>query len=323
MSAPVTTALPPRLWTAPSTALLAAAVTVLLWASAFVGIRAVGADFSPGPLTLARLLVGSLVLGGVVLVRGLVLPRGRQLLFIVLYGLLWFAGYNIALNAAEQTLDAGTAAMLVQIAPIIVAILAGHFLKEGFPPRLFAGSAVALLGAVIIAAGSGGDRRIGLTGVLVCLLAGVLYAAGMVAQKPVLRTIPALQATWLGCTVGLVACLPFGPSLWTEVAEASTGSILGLIYLGVFPTAVAFTTWAYALSRTPAGQLGATTYLVPVVAAGMSWVLLDEVPPALSFLGGALCLVGVAFTRLGPRRSPVKVAGSVGLPRRRASLRLD
>lgn len=304
MSTSITRASNRRLWAAPSSALIAAGITVVLWASAFVGIRAVGADFSPGPLTLGRLLIGSLVLGGVVVVRGLVLPRGRALLYVLMYGLLWFAGYNIALNAAEQSLDAGTAAMLVQIAPVIVAILAGVFLKEGFPPRLLAGSVVALLGAVIIAAGSGAERRIELTGVLVCLLAGVLYAAGMVAQKPVLRTTPALQATWLGCTVGMVACLPFTPTLWTEVGQASTGSVLGLIYLGVFPTAVAFTTWAYALSRTPAGQLGATTYLVPVVAAAMSWILLDEVPPTLSFLGGALCLVGVALTRLRPRRSP-------------------
>jgi len=292
------------MWTAPSAALLAAGITVVLWASAFVGIRTVGVDFSPGPLTLGRLVIGALVLGGVVLFRGFVLPRGRrELVFVAMYGLLWFAGYNIALNAAEQSLDAGTAAMLVQIAPVIVAILAGGFLKEGFPPRLLVGSVVALLGAVIIAAGSGTDRRIELTGVLVCLLAGVLYAAGMVAQKPVLRTTPALQATWLGCAVGMVACLPFGPTLWTEIGAASTGSILGLLYLGVFPTAIAFTTWAYALSRTPAGQLGATTYLVPVVAAGMSWVFLEEVPPALSFVGGALCLVGVALTRLRPRRS--------------------
>lgn len=91
-----------------------------------------------------------------------------------MYGLLWLAGYNIALNTAEITLDAGTAAMLVQIAPGIVAIFAGVFLNEGFPPRLLAGSVVALLGTVIIAAGSGSERRIELAGVLVCLLAGVL-----------------------------------------------------------------------------------------------------------------------------------------------------
>lgn len=280
---------------------LAAGVTVVLWASAFVGIRAVGEDFSPGALTLGRLVVGALVLGGFVLVRGFVLPRGRELLFVAMYGLLWFAGYNIALNAAERTLDAGTAAMLVQIGPIVVAILAGIFLKEGFPPKLLVGSLVALVGAVVIAAGSSVERRIELAGVVVCLLAGLLYAAGMVAQKPVLRATPALQATWLGCVVGVLACLPFTPTLWDEVGRASSGSILGLVYLGVFPTAIAFTTWAYALSRTSAGQLGATTYLVPVVAAAMSWVLLDEVPPALSVVGGALCLIGVALTRVRGR----------------------
>lgn len=300
---PETTAQTPRppLLTGSSLAWLAAGVTVVLWASAFVGIRAVGQDFSPGALTLGRLVIGALVLGGFVLVRGFVLPRGRDLLFVAMYGLLWFAGYNIALNAAERTLDAGTAAMLVQIGPIIVAILAGVFLKEGFAPKLLLGSLVALLGAVIIAAGSSVERRIEFSGVVVCLLAGVLYAAGMVAQKPVLRRTPALQATWLGCVVGVLACLPFTPTLWDEVGRASGGSILGLVYLGVFPTAIAFTTWAYALSRTSAGQLGATTYLVPVVAAGMSWVLLDEVPPALSFVGGTLCLVGVALTRLRGR----------------------
>ncbi len=304
-ASPTTSTPAPRL-SAATLAFLAAGITVVLWASAFVGIRAVGEDFTPGALTLGRLAVGALVLGGFVLARGFVLPRGRDALLVVLYGLLWFAGYNVALNAAERTLDAGTAAMLVQIAPVIVAILAGVFLKEGFPPRLLFGSVVALLGAVIIAAGSGSERRIELSGVLICLLAGVLYAAGMVAQKPVLRTTPALQATWLGCMVGVLACLPFTPTLWTEVGQASTGSILGLVYLGVFPTAIAFTTWAYALSRTSAGQMGATTYLVPVVAAGMSWVLLDEVPPALSFAGGALCLIGVALTRWRPRRAVLR-----------------
>ncbi len=70
-----------------------------------------------------------------------------------------------------------------------------------------------------------------------------------------------------------------------------------VVYLSVFPTAVAFTTWAYALSRTTAGRMGATTYLVPPLAVLMGWMVLGEVPPALALLGGALCLVGVAVSR--------------------------
>ncbi len=71
------------------------------------------------------------------------------------------------------------------------------------------------------------------------------------------------------------------------------------IYLGVFPTAIAFTTWAYALSRTTAGRMGALTYLVPPLAVLLGWVLLGEVPPVAALAGGALCLAGVALTRRG------------------------
>jgi drug/metabolite transporter (DMT)-like permease len=71
------------------------------------------------------------------------------------------------------------------------------------------------------------------------------------------------------------------------------------VYLGVFPTAIAFTTWAYALSRTTAGRMGALTYLVPPLAVLLGWLALDETPPAAALAGGALCLAGVVVTRRG------------------------
>jgi drug/metabolite transporter (DMT)-like permease len=72
-----------------------------------------------------------------------------------------------------------------------------------------------------------------------------------------------------------------------------------MVYLGVFPTALAFWTWAFALSRTTAGRLAATTYLVPPLSVLLGWLLLSEAPPALSLLGGALCLLGVLVSRRG------------------------
>jgi len=103
----------------------AALVTVVVWASAFVGIRSAGRDLAPGPLALGRLLVGSLVLGAFVLARGQRLPRGRWLAATVLCGVLWFGVYNVALNAAERRVDAGIAALLVNVGPILIAGLAG------------------------------------------------------------------------------------------------------------------------------------------------------------------------------------------------------
>ena len=116
-----------------------ALVTVTLWASAFVGIRAVIGDFAPGSLAVGRLAVGSLALGVLVAMRGFQTPARRDLLLIVASGLLWFAIYNLALNEAERNLDAGTAAMLVNTGPIFIALFAGLFLAEGFPSRLLIG----------------------------------------------------------------------------------------------------------------------------------------------------------------------------------------
>src|SRR4051794_27016829 len=118
-SAPKASALP----------LVAVAITLVLWASAFVAIRHLGHTFSPGSLSLGRLLVGSLALGAVPSRRGWVAPTRREWAALVGIGLLWFGLYNVALNAGERRVDAGTAAMLIQLSPVLVAVLAAIFLK--------------------------------------------------------------------------------------------------------------------------------------------------------------------------------------------------
>ena len=292
-------------------------VTVVLWASAFVGIRAIGPHFSPGSLTLGRLAVAAVVLSLLVLPQLLktrLLPRGREWWPILAYGVMWFGGYNVALNAAEHVLDAGTSALLINVNPILVAIMAGIFLKEGFPRWLIIGSLVAFAGVALIAFGSTqssgpGERpTTDVAGVLLCLLAAVLAAVSVIIQKPVLRKFPAAQATWFGILVGALCCLPFTGQLASEIQAAPLPATLGLVYLGVFPTAVAFTTWAYALSLIEAGKLAATTYLVPGTTILISWLLLNEIPTVWGLAGGVVCLVGVALTR---RRSrPARQRGA-------------
>jgi drug/metabolite transporter (DMT)-like permease len=284
----------------------AVAVTVVLWASAFVGIRAIGPNFSPGSLTLGRLAVAAVVLGAVVLpqlLRSRKLPQGREWWPILAYGVMWFGGYNVALNAAEHLLDAGTSAMLINVSPILIAVLAGVFLKEGFPRWLIIGSLVAFGGVALIAFGSGSGSASGkgstadVAGVLLCLLAAVLAAVSVIIQKPVLRKFPAGQATLFGILVGAVCCLPFTGQLVSELQSAPLPATMGLLYLGVFPTAIAFTTWAYALALIDAGKLAATTYLVPGATILISWLVLSEIPTIWGLVGGAVCLVGVGLTR--------------------------
>ena len=280
-------------------ALGAALVTVVLWASAFVGIRAVAADLSPGALAVGRLLVGSLALGVVVALRRPAWPSRRDLGWIAAVGVVWFGAYNVALNAAEQLVDAGTAAMLVNVGPILIALFAGLFLGEGFPPRLVVGSAIAFGGTIIIGLATSGASIYAAApiGITLCLVAALAYAAGVTIQKPILGRVAALQVTWLACCVGTLVTLPFVPQLIGELGTAPISAVGWLVYLGVFPTAIAFTTWAIALNRTTAGRLGSTTYLVPPVAILLAWLMLSEVPPALALAGGALCIGGVIVAR--------------------------
>lgn len=277
---------------------LAAVVTVLLWASSFVVIRSVGDHFSPGGLAFGRLAVGFIGLAVIALRYRRPLPRGRALVLVIGYGVAWFGGYTVLLNWAEQHLDAGTAALLVNFAPIIVAVFAGLFMAEGFPRPLVVGMVIAFAGVLLIAfGGSGGSGSNDTLGIALGLVTAVLYAAGVLMQKVALRSVDAITATWVGCLAGLLVTVPFAPRAVGEIADASAGQIAGMVFLGIGPTAIAFTTWAYALTRTDAGKMAATTLTVPAIAILLSWVTLGEVPTLLGLVGGAMCLTGVAISR--------------------------
>ena len=275
----------------------AALVTVVLWGSAFVAIRDAARALSPGSLALGRLLVSMLALGIAASIRREPLPQRQDLLRIAAFGVLFLGVYSVTLNAAERRVDAGTAAMVINTGPILIVILAGIFLKEGFPRWLFAGCGVALTGCVLIGlASSQAGSRAGL-GIALLVVAAIAYATAVVVQKPALVRASPLQVTWLGCAAATVVCLPFAPTLVGELDAAGATGFAWIVYLGLAPTALGFATWAYALRRMSAGRLASLAYLIPVVAVALGWVLLGETPPWLAAVGGALCLAGVALAR--------------------------
>ncbi|MGI5453800.1 DMT family transporter [Streptomyces sp. CA-249302] len=289
----------------PPAATAAALLTMVLWASAFVAIRHVGENVHPGALALGRLLVGSLALLAVVAVRREGLPPRAAWPGIAGMGVFWFGLYMVALNWGEQHTDAGTAALLVGTGPLMVALLAGFLLHEGFPRPLLIGLAVAFAGAALAGASSGGGDT-AVAGVLLCLAASAGHAVGVIFQKPALSHASPLQVTAYASAIGAVACLPFAGQLVDDLGDASAGSWAGVVYLGLLPTALAFWTWSYALSQMPAGRLGAVTYIVPALTVVLAWPTLGEFPSALALAGGALCLVGVGVARRPARTEPAQ-----------------
>jgi drug/metabolite transporter (DMT)-like permease len=300
----------PPSWQPPA----AIAVTLVLWASAFVAIRHLGHDVSPGALSLGRLLVAAVALS-LLLVRS---PRSRftrrEVILLLGCGIAWFGIYNLTLNASEQRIDAATAAMVVQVGPILIALLAGAFLGERLTGWLLVGMAVAFAGVVVIGSAMKGDGGSDLNGVLLALLAAATYAIGVVCQKVLLRRLSGLEVTCYACWIGVVVCLPWVGGLGHVLAHSDTSTLLLIGYLGLFPTALAFSTWAFALRYTDAGKQSLTTFLVPAIATLMAWLLLDEVPPGLAFVGGGLCIVGVLLTRRKPKPRDVVTADREASP---------
>jgi drug/metabolite transporter (DMT)-like permease len=285
---------------APWLPVAAGAVTLVMWASAFVVIRHVAHDVSPGALGAGRLLIAALVVLPLVLRRGWVPPTRREWGLLALGGVGWFGVYNLTLNAGERHVDAGTAAMIIQIGPVIVALMAVPLFGERLHAWLLAGMVVGFAGVGVIARGSSTDADASLLGVLLVLVAAAMYAVGVLTQKVLLRRLPSVQVVLVSFLMGAVTCLPFATDLPGIVLDGGA-ELWWIVYLGVLPTAVAFTTWAYALTHTDAGALSLTTFLVPGIATLIAWLTIDEVPPSLTFVGGALAIVGVLMTRRRPK----------------------
>jgi drug/metabolite transporter (DMT)-like permease len=285
--------------------LAAVAFTLLAWASAFVGIRHLGETVPPGSLALGRLVVATVALGALLLVsqRRIRVPPRRTWGLIALGGVSWIGVYNVALNAGELRVDAGTAALIVQVGPLIVALLATVLLGERLTRWLVVGLAVGFGGVVLIAQASSAGPSGDLVGVLLVLVAAVGFAVGVLTQKKLLGDLGALEVTFWFYVAGTLACLPWTVETLGTVGTTGVVDLGWWFYLGLVPSALAFTTWAYALSTSEAGTFAMLTFLVPFITALMAWLTLGEVPPPLAFVGGALCIAGVLLTRYRPRRS--------------------
>ena len=289
---------PPAATSRPALPWLAALAVMLLWASSFIVIRFSGAHLSPGAMTLLRMSTAVVVMAPLVLRGRVRLPRTPRMWAAVLaWGATWFCIYSIALNAAELFLDPATAAMLVNLAPLIVAVASGLLLGEGISPRLLLGVVIALagIGLITIATSTGHVEGPGL---VLGLLSALLYAGSVLGQKPLLAHIDSTSMTVIGMTAGMVACLPFAPQLVTELGAAPATAIAAVVYMGLLPTAAAFLLWGYALTHTPAGVLTSSSLIVPAITVVLAWTILGEVPPPLAALGGVLCLAGAAVAIL-------------------------
>jgi drug/metabolite transporter (DMT)-like permease len=273
----------------------ALATTVVLWASAFAAIREAVRALGWAHLSFLRLAIAALVLGAVAAVRRVGWPARRDLPLLALCALSGMTAYQVLLNSGEVTVPAATASLLVNVSPILTALIAVALLGERLTARGWCGVALGFAGAGLIALAAGGGVRLS-GGALLVLGAALAQATFFVSQKALLRRYGSLAVTAWAMGLGAAMALPLAPGVADDVGAAPSAALLALGFLALGASACGFLTWAYAVARIDVSAAASTLYAVPPVAAIVGWVTLGEVPSALTAVGGAIALAGVALT---------------------------
>ncbi|HXV23577.1 MAG TPA: DMT family transporter [Alphaproteobacteria bacterium] len=284
----------------PSVAILPVAATVILWASAFPGIRAALEGFSPLGLASLRFSLAALILLAFAWIGGGTRPLRSDIPRILMSGAAGIAAYNIALNQGELTVSAGAASFIVSIAPIFTALLSTLFLGERVGWWGWIGMIVSLAGVGIIAQAEAGAVSLGWGAGLV-LLAAFLQALYFVLMKPLIARYGPLQATRFAVWSGAAMLLPWLAPGVKEAAQAPAGALFAALYLAAFPAALAYLVWSFALAKLPASRAAAWLYLVPPAATAIAIAWPGEMPATASLLGGVVCLSGVLLVQLRGR----------------------
>ena len=279
----------------------AVAVTIVSWASAFPFIRIGLQGLSPLHLAAARFGTAAVLAAAWLLYRRPTWPTRRDALRFALCGFFGIGIYNALLNTGEMTVAAGAASFIVNTLPIFTALLATVFLGERFNRWGWLGSLFSFAGIGVIASAQPGGLAPG-AGASLILCAAMCSAVFFVIQRRLIPVYGALACTAYTLLAGALWLAPWLPGALAELSHASAPTVRAVVVLGVFPAAIGYATWAYALGHFGAARAANFLYLTPAVATALSIALTGESLRLSTVTGGLMVVTGVAYVAWRGRR---------------------
>ncbi|MFH9959122.1 EamA family transporter [Streptomyces roseolus] len=285
----------------------ALAIVYVVWGSTYLGIRFVVETIPPFLASGSRFIVAGLLLAALVAWRhgpaALKVDR-RRLGSAALVGLLLILGGNGLVNLAETTVPSGLAALLIAAVPVFVVLLRT---AAGERPGLGAYGGVLIgLGGLAVLTVPGLSGEVGIGGVLLVLLAALLWSAGTVSSarlpmpaNPFTASVYEMLAGGIG---GVVVGLLRGEHRGFDPGEVATGSWVALGYLIVFGSLIAFTAYAWLIQSAPVSLAATYAYVNPVVAVLLGTLILGEALTWPILLGGAIVVAAVCLIVSTERR---------------------
>jgi drug/metabolite transporter (DMT)-like permease len=267
-------------------------IAIILWASAFVGIRIGLTSYSPGGLALLRFLVASFFMGIVYYSQGIKKQVAwRDRIQLLIGGIAGIGIYNLCLNYGELSVSAGLASFIIGLMPVMTVLLSLIFFQEKLSPGVWFGILISVLGLVLLAMGENSAPGMK-QGILAILISALMGAILTIIQKQYAREYhPVAVISWV-MWGGTLLLLFFTPSLVHEIKMADLQTTMAVVYMGIFPAALAYLAWSYALKYMSASNASVTLYALPLVSTFLGFILLHEQPSLISLLGSLITLCG-------------------------------
>ncbi|WP_221567947.1 DMT family transporter [Alkalihalobacillus sp. TS-13] len=277
-------------------AFMMALTTVVIWGSTFAAIRAsLHGGYTAGHLVFTRYFIASMIFIVLALLPGIRIrvPDKKDLVKIMLLGFVGITLYNIGVTFGELTVSAGTAGMLIGSTPVFTALIAVLVLKEHPGAAGWIGLSIGFIGIILITLGTSGSSFSISQGALLVLMAAIATSVFFVFQKSLHYRYTPLELTAYFTWAGTLPFVIFTPGLFESIQQATLEANLSALYTGIFPAAIAYITWATALSLGRASTVTSMLYVEPVIAIFVAWLWLNEWPSTLSLIGGIVAISGV------------------------------